>query len=125
MLNLEKFRIIVETLKPNATFSLNYSNKTEMSEALFDTIDWVTGADEHNTAITTKTNPHSEITWLLVKAEIDKDQVEYDAQDYARKRQAEYPSIEELVVALYDTEDKLAIENKRAEIKLKYPKENS
>ena len=42
-----------------------------------------------------------------------------------RKRKAEYPSIEELVVALYDTEDKLAIENKRAAIKLKYPKENS
>ena len=47
---------------------------------------------------------------------------EYAAQDYARKRQAEYPSIEELVVALYDTEDKVAIEAKRAEIKLKYPK---
>ena len=40
-------------------------------------------------------------------------------------RKAEYPSIEELVVALYDTEDKLAIENKRASIKAKCPKENS
>jgi len=40
-------------------------------------------------------------------------------------RKAEYPSIEELVVALYDTEDKLAIENKRALIKAKYPKESS
>ena len=40
-------------------------------------------------------------------------------------RKAEYPSIEELIVALYDTEDKLALENKRAAIKLKYPKENS
>ena len=40
-------------------------------------------------------------------------------------RKKEYPSIEELVVALYDTEDKLAIENKREAIKLKYPKENS
>lgn len=38
-------------------------------------------------------------------------------------RKKEYPSIEELVVALYDTEDKLAIENKRAEVKAKYPKE--
>ena len=37
-------------------------------------------------------------------------------------RKAEYPSIEELVVALYDTEDKLAIENKRKTIKDKYPK---
>ena len=49
-------------------------------------------------------------------------QTEYDAQDYARKRKAEYPSIEELVVALYDTEDKLVIETKRAEVKAKYLK---
>ena len=49
-------------------------------------------------------------------------QAEYDAQDYARKRQREYPKIEDLVVALYDTEDKTAIDAKRAEIKLKYPK---
>jgi len=47
---------------------------------------------------------------------------EYDAQDYARKRQTEYPSIQDLVVALYDTEDKTAIEAKRAEVKAKYPK---
>ena len=43
---------------------------------------------------------------------------------YKLNRKAEYPSIEELVVALYDTEDKLAIENKRVEIKTKYPKES-
>jgi hypothetical protein len=49
-------------------------------------------------------------------------QAEYDALEYARKREAEYPSVQDLVVALYDTEDKLAIETKRAEIKLKYPK---
>jgi hypothetical protein len=49
-------------------------------------------------------------------------QAEYDAQDYARKREAEYPSIQDLVVALYDTDDKAAIDSKRAEIKLKYPK---
>jgi len=47
---------------------------------------------------------------------------EYDAQEYARNRQAEYPTIQELVVALYDTDDKTAIETKRAEVKAKYPK---
>jgi len=47
---------------------------------------------------------------------------EYTAQEYARKRKAEYPTIEELVVALYDTDDKSAIEAKRAEVKAKYPK---
>ena len=42
-------------------------------------------------------------------------------QVYAN-RKAEYPTIQELVVALYDTEDKAAIDAKRSEIKLKYPK---
>ena len=49
-------------------------------------------------------------------------QTEYDAQEYARKRKSEYPTIEELVVALYDTDDKSAIEAKRAEVKAKFPK---
>ena len=70
--DLEKFRIAVETLKANATFTLDYTNETEMSEALFNTIDWITGADEQNTAITTKTNPHSELSWTAVKTEMDK-----------------------------------------------------
>ena len=45
-----------------------------------------------------------------------------DEKEYARKRKAECPTIEELVVALYDTDDKSAIEAKRAEVKAKYPK---
>jgi len=57
-----------------------------------------------------------------IQAELTRLQAEYDAQDYARKRQAEYPSVQDLVVALYDTDDKTAIDEKRAEIKLKYPK---
>ena len=69
--DLEKFRIAVEKLKSNATFTLNYTNETEMSEALFNTINWITGED-NGTAITTKTNPHAELTWTAVKAEMDK-----------------------------------------------------
>ena len=53
---------------------------------------------------------------------LKKQQDDFDALDYSRKREAEYPSIKELVVALYDTDDKSAIETKRAEIKKKYPK---
>ncbi len=41
---------------------------------------------------------------------------------YQRDRKAEYPTIEELVVALYDTDDKAAIEKRRADVKAKYPK---
>ena len=55
------------------------------------------------------------------QALIDK-KAEYDAQEYARNRAAEYPSIAELTVALYDTDDKAAIETKRAAVKAKYPK---
>ena len=57
-----------------------------------------------------------------INTEYDRLQTEYDNQDYARKRKAEYPSIQDLVVALYDTDDKAAIEAKRAEVKAKYPK---
>jgi hypothetical protein len=49
-------------------------------------------------------------------------ELEWTAQEYARKRQAEYPSIEELTVALYDTDDKADIEAKRAAVKAKFPK---
>ena len=42
-------------------------------------------------------------------------------QVYANRKK-EYPSIEELVVALYDTEDRAAIDAKRAAVKLKHPK---
>ena len=42
--------------------------------------------------------------------------------EYKINRKKEYPSIQDLVVALYDTDDKAAIDSKRAEIKLKYPK---
>jgi hypothetical protein len=74
---------------------------------------------------------YEQITWLNstpvisrenIETKLNELKAEYDAQDYARKRKAEYPTIEELVVALYDTEDKASIEAKRAEIKLKYPK---
>jgi len=76
-------------------------------KATADKIDWKDGhetTDEENSQIDT----------------------EYDRlvaiDNYQAPRKAEYPSIEDLVVALYDTDDKTAIDEKRAEIKLKYPK---
>ena len=41
---------------------------------------------------------------------------------YQDKRKSEYPTIEELVVALYDDDDKAAIEKRRADVKAKYSK---
>ena len=49
-------------------------------------------------------------------------QAEYEANQYQRDRLTEYPSIQELVVALYDEEDKQAIIEKRNAVKAKYPK---
>ena len=72
--------------------------------------------------IITILNDAPEISKADIQAEMDRLQAEYDAQDYARKRKEEYPSIEELVVALYDTDDKVAIDEKRAAVKLKHPK---
>jgi len=55
-------------------------------------------------------------------------QAEYDAQEYARKRLEEYPSIDELTVALWEgvVEERMAavtsLEGKRQAVKAKYPK---
>ena len=51
-------------------------------------------------------------------------QAEYDAQDYARKRQAEYPTIEECVHAILD-DDLENLQILRQAVKNKFPKENS
>ena len=90
----------IESLKP---YPLNVTVRNESE------IEWSDG------------NP-TNITDEQITAKQAELQAEYDAQEYARKRKAEYPTIEELVVALYDTEDKAAVDEKRAAVKLKYPK---
>ena len=63
--------------------------------------------------------------WL--NAELKNHQDAYD-NDYARKREAEYPSVNELIVALWEgvVEERMAavtsLEAKRQAVKLKYPK---
>ena len=86
---------------------------------------WFAWSDARNKIYTnlvihddSKTKPtEKELTDALAKQQSD-----FDAQEYARKREAEYPSIAELTIALYDTEDKAAIETKMAAVKAKYPK---
>ena len=97
---------------------INIIGVVQALESLTPNSNWVLRGDELEWLDTEQTQPSdAEIT-----QEIARLQAEYDAQEYARLRKAEYPSIEELVVALYDTDDKTAIDEKRAEIKLKYPK---
>ena len=57
-----------------------------------------------------------------IQAKLAQLQADYDAKQYQRDRKQEYPSIEELVVALYDESDKASIIEKRNAIKAKYPK---
>ena len=57
-----------------------------------------------------------------INDEIAKLQSEYDSKQYQRDRLTEYPTIEELVVALYDEEDKASIIERRNAVKAKYPK---
>lgn len=54
--------------------------------------------------------------------EVRLEQEKYDNASWDVKRRREYPKISELIVALYDEDDKADIEKRRAEVKLKYPK---
>ena len=56
-----------------------------------------------------------------IDAEVIRLQAEYDVQEYARSREAEYPSIQECVHAILD-DDLTALQEKRQAVKTKYPK---
>jgi len=103
----------------NVPCNINGEVKTE--EDWNTKVQFRTGTDENNVNIWSTDKPEG-ITYAAVKAKQAELEAEYDALEWIRKRQAEYPSVQDLVVALYDTDDKAAIDAKRAEIKLKYPK---
>ena len=70
MTYMEKFWKALFTLKADVQES---GSGELLTEEDFNNLDWVIGvAEDGQTAITSKTNPHSEITWTLLKAEMDK-----------------------------------------------------
>jgi hypothetical protein len=90
-----------------AVLSINPKAELDVYEENIKTINWRGG---------TEPIPEADIL-----AERDRLQAEYDALAYSRKREAEYPSVQECVHAILD--DTLdALQAKRAEIKTKYPK---
>jgi hypothetical protein len=97
-----KFHKAINALKPDVEYT--YHNEAPMTEELFNKIEWQTGENAEGIAITTTTNPHPELTWEKVSAEIDAVQSKYDSQDYARKRQAEYPSTKDFMEAYTEKE---------------------
>jgi|TARA_R100000742_G_C4236148_1_gene56721 hypothetical protein len=66
-----KFLTAVQNLKPDTGYVIR--NKSPETEEEFNSnIEWVTGKTETDSAILSKTNPHSELTWTKVKEEMDK-----------------------------------------------------
>ena len=69
-------------------------------------------------------NGTSEISKADIKVKMDELQAEYDAEEWKRNRQAEYPSHEDCIHALLDGGDTLTeLQAKRTATKDKYPKE--
>ena len=58
-----------------------------------------------------------------IQAKMNELQTEYDAEEWKRNRQAEYPSHEDCIHALLDGGDTLTeLQEKRQAVKTKYPK---
>ena len=104
--------------------SIGLDFDAEITEEIFNSssLRWQTGIASNGEGIFEDDCPEPKLTWSAIQTEMDRLQAEWDAKEYQRKRKKEYPSIEELVVALYDSEDKADVDTKRAEIKAKYPK---
>ena len=70
---LDKMMTAIKTLKANVECAYHSDDGWGAStEKDFNKIEWKTGEDSGGSAITTKVNPHSELTWTAVKAEMDK-----------------------------------------------------
>ena len=108
----------IQALDSNAQFvvSGSPSNEAEYKE----NVKFVSGADENGSAIFKNTQ---DFTWEQVLAKQSELQAEYDAEDWKRNRQAEYPSHEDCIHALLDGGDTLSdLQAKRQAVKDKYPK---
>jgi len=69
MINIKKFWKAILILKSNVELTVNGDITSQ--DDFDNNILWNTGVENGN-AIQSKTNPHSEITWTKVKAEMDK-----------------------------------------------------
>ena len=68
-------------------------------------------------------NDTTPISKADIQAKMEELQAEYDAEEWKRNRQAEYPSHEDCIHALLDGGDTLTeLQEKRQAIKNKYPK---
>ena len=95
--------------------------------ALDPTAQFSVNAEDINQITWYDSNPNN-ITDAQILAKQAELKTAYDAQEYARNRKEEYPSIDELIVALWEgvVEERMAavtkLEGKRKAVKAKYPK---
>ena len=99
----------------------NEITRVEVLQSLTPSAEWALQGDVLEWLDSVQTQPTEE----EIDAEIIRLQAEYDAQAYARNRQAEYPTVDELTISLFDAADKAALVTKRAAVKTKWPKDNS
>ena len=93
----------------DAILKINPNAEVSVSSNDINTIIWENG---------TTPIPKADIEAKMVKV-----QAEYDAEEWKRNRQAEYPTHEDCIHALLDGGDTLTeLQEKRQEIKAKYPK---
>ena len=96
-------------------------------QAIYNLYPNVVSIDDTAGAMDADGNPVA-ITQSIVDDEVARLQAEQDATQYQRDRQAEYPSIDELVVSLWEgvVEERMAsitaLEGLRQAVKTKYPK---
>ena len=97
---------------------------TEALQSLRPSAEWSVSSGVVNWLDDSQVEPTTE----EINTEIVRLQAEDDAQEYARNRQAEYPSINDLIVALWENvvEERasavISLEADRQAVKTKYPK---
>jgi hypothetical protein len=92
-----------------AILKINPNAQVSISENDINTIVWENG-----------TTP---IPKADIETKMDELQAEYDAEEWKRNRQAEYPTHEDCIHALLDGGDTLTeLQEKRQAVKTKYPK---
>jgi hypothetical protein len=83
----------------------------------------VVRGDDINTCEIEWHNGTTPISKADIEAKMVEVQAEYDAEEWKRNRQAEYPTIDDCIHALLDGGDTLTdLQAKRTAIKNKYPK---
>jgi len=92
---VQKLNTAIKNLKATAEFSSSCGDT--FVEADFNKIEWLQADNTWST-----TNPHSEITWSTLNAEMTRLQTEYDGVGVVqRKREKEYAPVKEQLDLLY------------------------